>query len=256
MRRACNHRPLPRLNATINSGFAHPRNARLIDKRTVATHHPKLCNKFAHLPCPFIIVTVYASSTDCWIFLMQIGYARISTDDQSLDLQCDALRSAGCDKVFEDTMSGAKAERPGLRQALGHLRDGDTLVVWRLDRLGRSLKDLIVRAEELKGMGIGLKSLQESIDTASSGGKLIFHMFGALAEFERNLMRERTNAGLSAARARGRKGGRKKVLDVKQRAHAVELYKSRKHTVKEISALMGISRQTLYHYVEEFTEGP
>lgn len=105
-------------------------------------------------------------------------------------------------------------------------------------------------------MGVGLKSLQESIDTASSGGKLIFHMFGALAEFERNLMRERTNAGLSAARARGRKGGRKKVLDVKQRAHAVELYKSRKHTVKEISALMGISRQTLYHYVEEFTEGP
>ena len=186
---------------------------------------------------------------------MKIGYARISTDDQSLDLQRDALRIAGCDKVFEDTISGAKAERPGLRQALGQLRDGDTLVVWRLDRLGRSLKDLITRAEELNEMGVGLKSLQESIDTASSGGKLIFHMFGALAEFERNLIRERTNAGLSAARARGRKGGRKKILDADQRAHAVELYKSRKHTAKEISALMGISRQTLYHYIEEFSEG-
>lgn len=187
---------------------------------------------------------------------MQIGYARVSTDDQSLDLQRDALRSAGCGKVFEDTISGAKAERPGLSQALGHLRDGDTLVVWRLDRLGRSLKDLIIRAEELKKNGIGLRSLQESIDTTSSGGQLIFHMFGALAEFERNLIRERTNAGLSAARARGRKGGRRKVLDAKQRAHAVELYRSRQHTVKEISALMGISRQTLYHYVEEFTDGP
>jgi len=113
-----------------------------------------------------------------------------------------------------------------------------------------------VRAEELKEMGVGLKSLQEAIDTTSSGGQLIFHIFGALAEFERNLIRERTHAGLAAARARGRKGGRRKVLDAKQRAHAVALYKARDLTVKEISTLMGISRQTLYHYVEEFSDGP
>ncbi len=187
---------------------------------------------------------------------MYIGYARVSTDDQNLDLQRDALKASGCERLFEDVMTGAKAERPGLRQALEQLREGDTLVVWRLDRLGRSLKDLIVRAEELKEMGVGLKSLQEAIDTTSSGGQLIFHIFGALAEFERNLIRERTHAGLSAARARGRKGGRRKVLDAKQRAHAVDLYKARDLTAKEISALMGISRQTLYHYVEEFSDGP
>ena len=129
-------------------------------------------------------------------------------------------------------------------------------MVWRLDRLGRSLKDLIVRAEQLREQGISLKSLHESIDTASSGGKLIFHIFGALAEFERNLVRERTQAGLEAARARGRKGGRRKLLDKKQRAHAVDLYKSKKHTIREICQLMGISRQTLYTYVEEFSDGP
>ena len=187
---------------------------------------------------------------------MYIGYARVSTDDQNLDLQRDALKASGCERLFEDVMTGAKAERPGLRQALEQLREGDTLVVWRLDRLGRSLKDLIVRTEELKEMGVGLKSLQEAIDTTSSGGQLIFHIFGALAEFERNLIRERTHAGLSAARARGRKGGRRKVLDAKQRAHAVELYKARDLTAKESSVLMGISRQTLYHYVEEFSDGP
>lgn len=182
---------------------------------------------------------------------MLIGYARVSTEDQSLDLQRDALKASGCARVFEDKVSGAKADRPGLNRALDQLREGDTLVVWRLDRLGRSLKDLILRAEELKERGVGLKSLQESIDTTSSGGQLIFHMFGALAEFERNLIRERTHAGLTAARARGRMGGRKKVLDLKQRRHAVELYRSKKHTVKEICALMGIARATLYAYVDE-----
>jgi len=186
---------------------------------------------------------------------MLIGYARISTGDQSLALQHDALRSAGCERIFEDKASGAKTARPGLTSALEQLREGDTLVVWRLDRLGRSLKDLIARAEELKEMGVGLKCLQESIDTTSSGGQLIFHMFGALAEFERNLIRERTLAGLTAARARGRKGGRKKALDRKKRAHAVDLYRSRKHTVPEICSLMGISRATLYAYVAEFADG-
>lgn len=187
---------------------------------------------------------------------MLIGYARVSTEDQSLALQRDALRGAGCEEIFEDRASGAKADRPGLGRALERLRAGDTLIVWRLDRLGRSLKDLIVRAEELRERGVGLRSLQESIDTSSSGGELIFHMFGALAQFERALIRERTQAGLQAARARGRKGGRRKALDVKQRVHAVELYRARRHTVKEICDLVGVSRQTLYAYVEEFRDGP
>ena len=186
---------------------------------------------------------------------MLIGYARVSTDDQTLDLQRDALQGAGCERIFEDT-AGGSAERPGLRDALDHLRAGDTLVVWRLDRLGRSLKDLIARAEALRTQGVGLKSLKEAIDTDSGSGRLIFHIFGALAEFERALIRERTRAGLQAARARGRQGGRRKRLDTGQRVHAVELYRSRRHTVKEICALMGISRATLYAYVEEFADGP
>ncbi|MEE4279148.1 MAG: recombinase family protein [Halieaceae bacterium] len=187
---------------------------------------------------------------------MLIGYTRVSTEDQSLALQRDALRGAGCEEIFADRASGTKADRPGLKRALERLRAGDTLIVWRLDRLGRSLKDLIVRAEELRERGVGLRSLQESIDTSSSGGELIFHMFGALAQFERALIRERTQAGLQAARARGRKGGRRKALDVKQRVHAVELYRARRHTVKEICDLVGVSRQTLYAYVEEFRDGP
>lgn len=126
-------------------------------------------------------------------------------------------------------------------------------MVWRLDRLGRSLKDLIERAETLRNRGVGLRSLKEAIDTDSSTGRLVFHIFGALAEFERALIRERTRAGLAAARARGRKGGRRKGLEPAQRRHAVELYRSREHTVKEICALMGISRSTLYAYVEEFS---
>lgn len=186
---------------------------------------------------------------------MLIGYARVSTQDQNLALQMDALNAAGCTRIFEDQISGAKADRPGLQRALEQLRAGDTLVVWRLDRLGRSLKDLIARAEELAGMGVGLRSLQEAIDTSSSGGQLIFHMFGALAEFERNLLRERTGAGLAAARARGRLGGRRKRLDARQRSHAVDLYLGRKHAVKEICALMGISRATLYAYVAEAQNG-
>ena len=185
---------------------------------------------------------------------MLIGYARVSTDDQSLDLQRDALKEAGCERIFEDTAGGA-AERPSLQQALSHLRAGDTLVVWRLDRLGRSLKDLIARAEALGSEGVGLKSLKEAIDTDSPTGQLVFHIFGALAEFERALIRERTQAGLQAAHARGRKGGRRKRLDPAQRAHAVDLYRARQHTVKEICSLMGISRATLYAYVEEVTKG-
>jgi len=182
---------------------------------------------------------------------MLIGYARVSTDDQNLDLQSDALQQAGCAKIYEDRKSGAKAERPGLAMALEVARTGDTLVIWRLDRLGRSLKDLIRLAETLDARGIGLKSLHEAIDTTSSGGRLVFHMFGALAEFERNLIRERTQAGLAAARARGRLGGRRKSLDPERRRLVVHLYNERKHTVAEICQLMGISKPTLYSYLEE-----
>jgi DNA invertase Pin-like site-specific DNA recombinase len=137
-----------------------------------------------------------------------IGYARVSTNEQHLHLQQGALSAAGCLKIFIDTISGVKSERKGLVEALDYIRDGDTLVVWRLDRLGRSLKDLIERITDLHSRNIGFKSLTENIDTTTSGGKLIFHIFGALAEFERDIIKERTIAGLTAARARGRQGGR------------------------------------------------
>jgi DNA invertase Pin-like site-specific DNA recombinase len=182
---------------------------------------------------------------------MLIGYARVSTDDQKLNLQQDALHTAGCEKIFEDYISGARATRPGLTSALEMARSGDTLVVWRLDRLGRSLKDLIQLTETLKQRSIGLQSLQESIDTTTSSGQLIFHLFGALAEFERNLIRERTNAGLVAARARGRLGGRPKALDLNKRQLAVKLYNDRQHSIDEICQMMGISKPTLYNYVAE-----
>lgn len=147
---------------------------------------------------------------------MHIGYARVSTTDQHLDLQTDALHAAGCERLYTDTVSGAKVDRPGLTAALDACRPGDTLVVWKLDRLGRSLPHLVETVRDLIARGVGFQSLQESIDTTTSGGKLVFHIFASLAEFERDLIRERTNAGLSAARARGRKGGRPKGVDQKK----------------------------------------
>jgi DNA invertase Pin-like site-specific DNA recombinase len=180
-----------------------------------------------------------------------IGYARVSTDDQNLALQRDALAAAGCEKIYEDKTSGAKAERPGLALALEVARAGDTLIVWRLDRLGRSLKDLIALAEGLDKRGVGLKSLKEALDTTSSGGRLIFHMFAALAEFERDLVRERTQAGLTAARARGRLGGRPKRLTPEKRRLVVQLYRAKEHSIAEICRLMGISKPTLYSYLAE-----
>src|ERR687896_82162 len=165
---------------------------------------------------------------------MLIGYARVSTHDQTLALQQDALTKAGCNKIFTDKASGAKTERKGLDEALNYVRKGDTLVVWRLDRLGRSLPHLITTLTALEERGIGFKSLTENIDTTTSGGKLIFHIFGALAEFERNLIRERTQAGLQAARARGRKGGRPKSLTGKKTAMAQALYNDKNNTVDEI----------------------
>src|SRR6184192_2483038 len=165
---------------------------------------------------------------------MNIGYARVSTQDQTLNLQKDALEKLGCNKIFTDTSSGTKAERNGLEEALEYVREGDTLVVWRLDRLGRSLKHLIETISQLDTRKIGFKSLTENIDTTTSGGKLIFHIFGALAEFERNLIRERTNAGLEAARARGRKGGRPKAIGLntpKKVALAQSLYDDKTNSI-------------------------
>ncbi len=180
---------------------------------------------------------------------MLVGYARVSTDDQNLALQVDALTQAGCDRIFEDRLGGAVAQRPGLSDALSFVRTGDTLVVWRLDRLGRSLKNLIEVVGGLEEQGIGLRSLHEAIDTTTSTGRLVFQIFGALAEFERNLIRERTLAGLAAARARGRQSGRPKKLDAAQVQHLYDLYDARNRPIAEICRLVGISRPTLYDYL-------
>ena len=182
---------------------------------------------------------------------MLIGYARVSTHEQNLALQKDALKKNGCEEIFEDKVTGLASERPGINEAISYLRPGDTLVVWRLDQLGRSLKHLIELVGDLEKRKIGFKSLQESIDTTNSGGRLIFHIFGAMAEFERNLIQERTKAGLEAARARGRKGGRPKTLNKQKREVAVRLYNEQKNSVKEICEIMKISRTTLYSYVRQ-----
>lgn len=183
---------------------------------------------------------------------MQIGYARISTGEQTLALQEDALNKAGCEQLYRDVTSGAKAERPGLTQALEHLSKGDTLVVWRLDRLGRSLRHLIDTLVELDKRGVGFKSLTESIDTTTPGGKLVFHIFGSIAEFERDLIRERTQAGLTAARARGRKGGRPKALaDPRKLAMACTLFADKQRSIPDICKTLGVSRSTLYRYLAE-----
>lgn len=182
---------------------------------------------------------------------MKVGYARISTFDQNLALQLDALKQAGCERLFQDVVSGSKAERQGLKDALDFMREGDCLVVWRLDRLGRSLSHLITLIGDLEKRKITFHSLQESIETSTSGGKLIFHVFGALAEFERNLIRERTMAGLQAARARGRKGGRPLSLDAKKRQLLYRLYDEKQHTVIELCQMLGISKTTLYAYLNK-----
>lgn len=178
-----------------------------------------------------------------------VGYARVSSTDQNLDLQRDALLAAGCSRVFEDKASGAKTERAGLVAALDYVRAGDTLAVWRLDRLGRSLPHLISTVSDLEDRGVGFRSLQEAIDTTTSGGRLVFQIFGALAEFERNIIRERTQAGLAAARARGRNGGRPPKLSSKKQGMLYRLYDSREHSVADICGMVGISRSGLYKYL-------
>lgn len=180
---------------------------------------------------------------------MLVGYCRVSTTDQNLSLQQDALTKAGCERIFEDTKSGARSNHPGLQAAFDFVRKGDVITVWRLDRLGRSLKDLLEIAHQLAQRGVGLKSLTESLDTSTSGGKLIFAVFGAIAEFERNLIRERTTAGLIAARARGRKGGRPRSLSEKDVAAARALLADEDITVAEIAERLGTSPATLYRYL-------
>ena len=177
---------------------------------------------------------------------MKIGYARISTGDQDLTLQTDALIAAGCEKIFTDTLSGSRSDRPGLLQLLEFARSGDTIVIWRLDRLGRSLQDLITLVSEFESKGLHLYSLNEQIDTSSSTGKLVFHIFGAMAEFERNLIRERTVAGLEAARKRGRQGGRPQKLDDQQMKEIRILLKDPDMTVMTVAQRYGVSRNTIY----------
>jgi len=177
---------------------------------------------------------------------MTFGYARVSTTQQDEALQHDALEKAGVDRIFIDKASGATESRPALDELLGQLRPGDTVVVWRLDRLGRSLRHLIDVVGDLEQRGVGLRSLTESIDTSTPGGKLIFHVFGALAEFERDLIRERTQAGLAAARARGRVGGRPTVWTPEKLEAARAMHADREHDVATIARVLGVSRASVY----------
>lgn len=178
-----------------------------------------------------------------------IGYARVSTRDQTVAAQLDALRKEDCARIFQETASGANRDRPQLAAALDYMREGDTLVVWKLDRLARSIKQLIETVEGLEKRGIGFRSLTETIDTTTSGGKLVFHVFAGLAEFERSLIRERTRAGLDAARARGKKGGRPPKLNADDLKAAKALLADPEINVEEIARRLGVSSATLYRHM-------
>jgi DNA invertase Pin-like site-specific DNA recombinase len=180
---------------------------------------------------------------------MLVGYARVSTQDQKPELQLDALALAGCEKVFTEKASGAQRERSQLQAAIDYMRAGDTLVVWKLDRLARSMKQLIETVEGLEGRGIGFRSLTEAIDTTTAGGKLVFHVFGALAEFERSIIRERTRAGLDAARARGRTGGRPRKLTEGDLKAARAMLMDSSITVEEVARQLRVSPATLYRHL-------
>ena len=180
-----------------------------------------------------------------------VGYARVSTIDQNLDLQIHSLKKEGCIKIFTDTISGSKKERIGLSKLMDYLREGDTLIVWRLDRLGRSLKDLIEIISELEKRNIYFKSIQDSIDTSTPTGKFFFHVTGAFAELERNLIRERTIAGLKAARSRGKLGGRPKKIPKSKLELAKKLYDEKEKTVQEICDDLGFSRGSFYNYLKK-----
>ena len=178
-----------------------------------------------------------------------IGYARVSTTDQTPDLQIDALKSAGAQRIFIETASGAKTDRPQLTAALDYLRPGDSLAVWKLDRLARSIRQLIDTIDALVRIGCGFCSLTEAIDTTSPTGKLVFHIFGALTEFERSIIRERTIAGLTAARARGRRGGRPPAMTERDVLAARALIRDGSLTIKQIADRLGVSDATLYKYI-------
>lgn len=180
---------------------------------------------------------------------MLVGYARVSTQDQNPALQLDALKALGCEKVFVEKASGAQRDRPEMKAALDYMRTGDTLVVWKLDRLARSMKQLIQTVEMLEGQGIGFRSLTEAIDTTTAGGKLVFHIFGALAEFERTIIRERTRAGLDAAKARGRRGGRPPKLTDKDLTVARAMLAEASITVEDVAKRLGVSPATLYRHL-------
>ena len=180
---------------------------------------------------------------------MLVGYARVSTQDQKPELQLDALKAAGCERVFEEKASGAQRDRPQLSAALDYIREGDTLVVWKLDRLARSMKQLIETVEILDERGIGFRSITEAIDTTTPGGRLVFHIFGALAEFERSIIRERTRAGLNAARSRGRVGGRPPALSSEDLAAARAMLGDPEITVEAVAKRLGVAPSTLYRHL-------
>ena len=180
---------------------------------------------------------------------MLVGYARVSTLDQDPALQLDALKATGCERIFTEKASGAQRDRPQLKAALEYLREGDSLVVWKLDRLARSLTQLITSVADLEGRGIGLRSITEQIDTTTAGGRLIFHIFGALAEFERAVIRERTSAGLAAARARGKKGGRPTTMKDKDITAAKAMLADPSLTEEDIAERLHVSPATLYRHI-------
>jgi len=180
---------------------------------------------------------------------MNIGYCRISTDSQNDSLQLQALKDAGCEKIFSDVASGSKTDRVGLRECIEFARSGDVIVAWKLDRIGRSLKDLIETVNTLKEREIGLKIITQQLDTTTPSGMLFFYIMGALAEFEKSLIQERTRAGILASRARGRLGGRPKALDKKQIAVAESLYADGKTSISQICKTLGVSRATFYRNI-------
>ena len=183
---------------------------------------------------------------------MRVGYARVSRQDQRLESQRDILSADGCERIFEEKVSSREAERRALREAFDYCREGDVLVVARLDRLGRSLRELIDLVGELEGRGVGFRSLKESLDTTTAGGRLIFHVFGALAEFEREIIRERTMGGLESARARGRRGGTPRALNEGKARLARRLKDDGEHSVEEICSMLGVGRSTLYRYLGDY----
>ncbi len=180
---------------------------------------------------------------------MDVGYVRVSKREQNPELQRRELRAAGCERIFEERISSREESRPQLLAALDYCREGDAFVVWKLDRLGRSIKELIELVNGLKERGVEFRSLRESLDTRTPGGKLVFHVFASIAEFERDVIRERTMAGLEAARARGRRGGRKPIMDEKRIALASRLMADREVAISEVCEAVGVSRSTLYRYL-------